>query len=90
MKPYENPYLETEKNAANLRLSFLKSLYGTTYFCIIGALGNPGNTVKIKDEKDKDLGIFKVLDSISGETLKKIKKVKGNTIFDLYIFDKKI
>ena len=90
LNPYDNPYIETEKNAANLRLTFLKSLYGTTYYAIIGALGRPGNTVKITDEKGKDLGIFKVLDSISGETLKIIKKVKGNTTFDLFIFDKKI
>ena len=90
MNPYENPYLETEKNAANLRLTFLKSLYGTTYYAIIGALGAPGNTVKIQDEKGKDLGIFKVLDSIDGKTLKMIKKVKGNTIFELFIFDKKL
>ena len=90
MNPYENPYLETEKNAVNLRLTFLKSLYGTTYYAIIGALGHPNNTVKIQDEKGKDLGIFKVLDSIDGKTLKMIKKVKGNTIFDLFIFDKKL
>lgn len=90
LKPYENPYVENEKNAANLRLTFLKSLYGTTYYAIIGTVGQSGNTVKIKEEKGKDLGIFKILDSISGETLKKIKKVKGNTIFDLYIFNEKI
>jgi hypothetical protein len=31
-----------------------------------------------------------VLDSITGQVLKSIKNVKGNTIYDLYLFDKKI
>ena len=34
--------------------------------------------------------IFKTLDSISGDDLRKIKGVKGNKMFDVYIFDKKI
>jgi hypothetical protein len=69
------------KMAQNIKLievlTFLKSLYGNTYFAILGALGKPGNSVKIQSEKGKNLGIFKVLDSIDGQTLKKIKNVKG-------------
>ena len=90
MQPYENPYIESEKNAANLRLTLLKSIYGNTYFAVLGALGKPGNTVQIKDDKNKNLGTFKVLDSIGGDVLKRIKNIKGNKEFDLWIFDKKI
>jgi hypothetical protein len=89
-KPLDNAYVNNMKDIANVRISFLKSIYGNTYFAILGALGQPGNTVKILDEKGSNLGIFKVMDSISGETLKKIKRVKGNKIFDVYLFDKKI
>ena len=90
MNPYDNPYIKDQENAVNLRLTFLKTLYGDKYICIMDALGKPGNTVKVLDGKNKSLGIYKVLDSIGGDVLKKISKVKGNTMFDLYFFDKKV
>jgi hypothetical protein len=68
----------------------LKSIYGNVYVAILGAMGEPGNTVKILDDKGKNLGVFKVIDSTTGQILKSIKKVKGNALYDLYIFDKKI
>lgn len=89
-KPFENPYINNLKDIANLRISFLKSIYGNKYVAILGALGSPGNTVKLIDDKNKNLGVFKVLDSISGDVLKKIKRVKGNTLFKLYVFKTKI
>ncbi len=88
--PLDNPYVNNIKDVANIRVSFLKSIYGNKYVAMLGALGQPGNTVKILDEKGTNIGVFKVLDSISGDVLKKIKKVKGNTTFDVYIFDSKI
>jgi hypothetical protein len=89
-KPFENAYVNNMKDIANLRISFLKSIYGNKYTAILGALGQPGNTVKILDEKGTNLGVFKVLDSITGDVLKKIKSFKGNSIFDVYIFETKI
>ena len=86
----DNPYVNNMKDIANIRISFLKSIYGNTYIAVLGALGQPGNTVKVLNEKGINLGVFKVMDSISGEVLKKIKRVKGNSIFDVYIFDTKI
>jgi hypothetical protein len=86
----ENPYVNNVKDIANMRVSFLKSIYGNKYVSILGALGKPGSTVKLINEKGINLGIFKVLDSIGGTALKKIKKVKGNSLFDVYIFDKKV
>ena len=89
-KVMDNPYINNLKDFANLRVSFLKSIYGTKYVAILGALGQPGNTVKLLDEKGVNIGIFKVLDSTSGDVLKRIKGVKGNAIFDLFIFENKI
>jgi hypothetical protein len=86
----DNSYVNNMKDIANIRISFLKSIYGNKYIAILGALGEPGNTVKAINDKNINLGVFKVLDSISGDTLKKIKRVKGNAIFDVYLFDKKI
>ena len=89
-KILDNSYVNNMKDFSNLRISFLKSIYGNKYLAILGALGQPGNTVKILDEKNYVIGIFKVMDSTTGQVIKKIKKVKGNAIFDLYLFDKKI
>jgi len=87
-KPTENAYINNLKNVENVRISFLKSIYGNVYLAIIGAMGEPGNTVKVLDDKGKNLGVFKVIDSTTGQILKSITKVKGNALYDLYIFDK--
>jgi len=90
MKPFENAYVSNNKDMVGLRLSFLKSIYGNKYIAVLGALGQPGNTVRVLTDKQNNLGVFKVLDSITGEVLKSIKNVKGNKEFDLYLFDKKL
>jgi hypothetical protein len=89
-KPMENSYISNMKDIANVRLSFLNSVYGNKYFVILGALGRPGNTIKIVDDSGKNYGVFKVIDSIFGKTLSKIKRIKGNNLFDVYVFDKKL
>lgn len=89
-KPLDNSYVNNMKDIANVRISFLKSLYGNKYIAVLGALGQPGNSVKVLADGGANLGVFKVLDSISGDTLKKITRVKGNTLFDVYLFDSKI
>jgi hypothetical protein len=90
LKPLENAYINNTKDMAGLRVSFCKSIYGNKYVAILGALGQPGNTVKILTDKGNQLGVYKVLDSTTGQVLKNIKNVKGNSLYDLYIFDKKI
>ena len=89
-KALENTYINNTKDQSTLRLSFLKSIYGNKFIAVLGALGQPGNTVKVKTDKGQDLGNFKVLDSITGQVLKSIKNVKGNTLYDLYLYDKKL
>jgi hypothetical protein len=90
MKPIENAYVNNIKDIEGLRLSFLKSIYGNKFVAILGAMGQPGNTVKILTDKGTQLGVYKVLDSITGQVLKSIKNVKGNAVYDLYLFDKKL
>lgn len=89
-KALENSYINNVKNSENIRISFLKSVYGNQYIAILGALGEQGNTVKVLTDQGKSIGVFKVLDSTTGQILKNIKNVKGNAIYDLYIFDKKV
>jgi len=89
-KAMENEYIKNTKDQSTLRLSFLKSIYGNKFIAVLGAMGQPGNTVKVKTDKGEELGNFKVMDSITGQVLKSIKNVKGNSIYDLYLFDKKL
>lgn len=89
-KPLENAYVNNVKDTSTMRISFLKSIYGNKYLAILGALGQPGNTVKIMTDKGTNLGVYKVLDSITGDVLKSIKNVKGNSTYDLYLFEKKL
>lgn len=88
--PMENTYVSGEKDINLVRMSFLKSVYGNKYIAVMGALGQPGNTVKVNTDKGTQLGVFKVIDSITGQVLKSIKNVKGNSVYDLYLFDKKL
>jgi hypothetical protein len=90
MNALENAYINNIKDTSTLRLSFCKSIYGSKYVAILGALGQPGNTVKIITDKNSQIGVYKVLDSITGQVLKSIKNVKGNSVYDLYLFDTKI
>jgi hypothetical protein len=90
MKPFENSYINNNKDMAGLRISFLKSIYGNKYIAVLGALGSPGNTVRVLTDKQNNLGIFKVMDSITGDVLKSIKNIKGNAIYDIYLWDKKL
>ena len=90
LKAMDNAYINNIKDTSTLRLSFCKSVYGNKYVAILGALGQPGNTVKIVTDKNIQVGVYKVLDSITGQVLKSIKTVKGNSLYDLYLFDEKI
>ena len=89
-KALENGYINTVKDQAGLRISFLRSIYGNKYIAVLGALGQPGNTVKVFTDQGTQVGVFKVMDSITGQVLKSIKNVKGNNLYELYLFEKKI
>lgn len=88
--PLENQYISNSVDIKDLRVSFLKSIYGNKYIAVMGTYGQAGNTVKALDDKGYNLGVFKVMDSIDGDKLKRIKNIKGNSVYKLYLFDKKI
>lgn len=87
--PMDNAYINQIKDLNKIKISFLKSIYGNKYIAILGAIGKPGNNVKVIDGK-KNLGTYRVLDSISGDILKKMKRFRGNNLYDLYFFEKKV
>ena len=88
-EPFENEYMSDIDDKDNIRLTFLKSTFGNKHIAVLGALGKPGNVAKVMIGS-RTLGVFKIMDSVGGDTLKRIKRIKGNTIYDLYIFDKKV
>lgn len=88
--PMDNQYVNNSVDVKNLRMSFLKSIYGNKYIAVMGTYGQAGNTVKVLDERGQNLGVYKVMDSIDGEQLKRIKNIKGNSIYKLYLFIQKI
>ena len=79
-EPYENQYIKNEQNAANLRITFLKSIYGENYIAILGTEGEKGNQVNVEN-----VGQFKVLKVAEDSSI-----VKGNKIFKLYTFMRKV
>lgn len=87
----DNAYIQQVQDISGARITFLKSLYGSDYMVIIGAAGKPGNVARIVDEKNNNIGTYKVLDTIDGETLKRVKKVKSpNKVYKLYVFKEKL
>lgn len=81
-----------------MRITFLRSLYTKRktgsppeydYVAVFGLIGKKDNQCRLKDEKNNDLGTYRVLDSIVGDVLRKIKLIKGNPIFNVYIFEEK-
>lgn len=85
----ENDVIKQIDDLDNLRVTFLKSVYGNKYLCVIGAIGKPGNVVKVKTKTTKVIGNYKVIDGAIGRDLKRVKNVKGNSLFDLYTFIEK-
>ena len=74
-KALDNPYINNIKDLAGSRVTFCKGLYGAHYLAILGAVGQSGDTVKIKDNEGRLIGIYKILDSATGEMLKKVKNI---------------
>lgn len=96
--PMENPYISRQKDLSTMRITFLRSLYTKRktgsppeydYVAVFGLIGKKDNQCRLKDEKNNDLGTYRVLDSIVGDVLRKIKLIKGNPIFNVYIFEEK-
>ena len=72
LKNYEdNMYFKDSMDLDTLRITFMKSVVGNKYIAVINALGKPGNTVKVLDMKGYSIGVFKVMDSVTGDVFQK-------------------
>ncbi len=88
--PWSNEYLKDSKKISNnVKITILKTIFSNNYIAVLGALGEESKTVKIYEEK-KLLGSYKTIKSFTGDLLKNINNIKGQTEFDLYTFQKKL
>jgi len=88
--PWSNEIIkEGKSNPKEVKISILKTVFSNEYLAVVGALGEPGRTIKVYEDK-KLLGSYKTDTSFSGDEFNKNKNVKGITEFDLYSFEKKM
>lgn len=91
-----NPYFD-KRNQNEIKVSFLKSVFGNSYISVLGAQGGKGSLVKFYESK-KLMGSYKVIMSLPDTSSKlsfmnqinKIKKVDNQTEWTLYTFVKKM
>lgn len=90
--PFSNKYLNV-KEIDFLTITFMETLFGKEQIAVLGMTSDKANlTIKAFDDKNKAIGTYKTVATYSGKQLKmfKAKNIKGQTEFDLYIFNKKI
>jgi len=86
--PWENEIMD-QKQAANTKISILRSIFGREYIAVVGALGTVGKTVKVF-ENDVLKGNYKTIKSFIGSDFNKNRIIEGQNVFDLYVFNKKL
>lgn len=91
LDPYENKFLNI-KHADYISVTFLQSAFSPKYIAVLGmASTKPGTVVKCKIGNNA-MGTYRTVMTVSGKQLRdyKVKQVKGQKEFDLYLFKKKI
>jgi hypothetical protein len=73
----------------SLKFSLLKSVFGNKFIMVVGAAGTLNRQIKVYDGK-KLLGNYKCIASFLGEDLPKNKILNNKSVFDLYVFNRKI
>ena len=67
----------------------MKSMFGNKYLAIVGAIGTVDRQVKVFDGKTL-LGNYKCIRSFLGSELKNNTIIDNQSIFDLYVFNRKL
>lgn len=87
-KLWDNQYMD-KKKMKEIKLTFMKTIFGNEYMVIFGALGTSGRTVKIF-EAGKLLGSYKTLQSFVASEMTYKKIIGGQSEFKMYMFVKKL
>jgi hypothetical protein len=88
-KNLDNNKFMSDSNTLSMKFSVMKSMFGNKYLVIVGAIGTVGRQVKLYDSKTL-LGNYRCIKSFLGNELSKNRIIDGRTIFDLYIFNRKL
>lgn len=88
--PFENKYLNI-KQADYTAITFLQSAFGGKTIAILGMAAEKVGTVIKCFIGPNMLGTYRTISTVSGKQLRdfKVKNVKGQNEFDLYLFKKK-
>lgn len=78
-----------DANTKALKFSVMRSMFGNKYLVIVGAVGTINRQVKVYEGKTL-LGNYRCIASFMGSDLDKNKIINGQTIFDLYVFNRKL
>jgi len=78
-----------DSNTKSLKFSVMRSMFGGKYLMIVGAIGTVNRQVKVYEGKVL-LGNYKCIKSFLGSDLDKNKIIDNQSIFDLYVFNRKL
>jgi len=78
-----------DSSTKSMKFSIMKSMFGNKYLAIVGAIGTVDRQVKVFDGKTL-LGNYKCIRSFLGSELKNNTIIDNQSIFDLYVFNRKL
>lgn len=84
----QNRFLK-DPNTTSMKFSVMRSMFGNQYLVIVGAIGTINRQVKVYDGK-KLLGNYRCIKSFLGSDLDQNKIIDNRSIFDLYVFNRKL
>ena len=90
LNPFDNKFLNY-KQADYVSMTFMKSIFNEDLIAVLGLSSEkPGTTVKCYIGQNL-LGTYRTVSTVSGKQLKsfKVKNIKGQQEFDLFLFKKK-
>jgi len=90
LDPYENKFLNI-KHADYTAVTFLQSAFGGKAIAVLGMASEKAGTVVKCFVGSHMIGTYRTVSTVSGKQLRdfKVKNIKGQKEFDLYLFKKK-
>jgi hypothetical protein len=79
----------SDTNTQSLKFSIMRSMFGRKYLIIVGAVGTVDRQVKVYEGQTL-LGNYKCIKSFLGSDLVNNKIIDNQSIFDLYVFNRKL
>jgi len=74
----------------DLKLTFLKSVFGNDYIVVFGVMGAENKNVNLYLDKNKLLATYRVLKSITGDKVVYNRQIAGRKEFNIYNFKEKL